>query len=199
VARLPLHNAVRVDEACAVGIADLGENCGHRVIGDPPGRPEGEDPAHRGYRGGSGCLPGRPGSQSRGARLAAPLLATASGRLRQGRFRELVRCLARTAGIGAWEQPSPHCLHHSAITFTSWTPVPPRATSRITPAAKTPRTTRRHDHSRDSLDRNAAYTVAAYLAQQHCRAPRLGASTSSQPCGRHSGNLGRNFADEFVK
>jgi hypothetical protein len=25
-------------------------------------------------------------------------------------------------------------------------------------------TTRRHDHSRDSLDRNAAYTVAAYLA-----------------------------------
>jgi integrase/recombinase XerD len=27
-----------------------------------------------------------------------------------------------------------------------------------------PRTTRRYDHSRDSLDRNAAYTVAAYLA-----------------------------------
>jgi hypothetical protein len=26
------------------------------------------------------------------------------------------------------------------------------------------RTTRRYDHSRDSLDRNAAYTVAAYLA-----------------------------------
>ena len=29
---------------------------------------------------------------------------------------------------------------------------------------KDPRTTRRYDHSRDSLDRNAAYTVAAYLA-----------------------------------
>jgi hypothetical protein len=26
-----------------------------------------------------------------------------------------------------------------------------------------PRTTRRYDHSRDNLDRNAAYTVAAYL------------------------------------
>ena len=29
---------------------------------------------------------------------------------------------------------------------------------------KDPRTTRRYDHYRDSLDRNAAYTVAAYLA-----------------------------------
>jgi integrase len=29
---------------------------------------------------------------------------------------------------------------------------------------KDPRTTRRYDHARDSLDRNAAYVVAAYLA-----------------------------------
>ncbi len=29
---------------------------------------------------------------------------------------------------------------------------------------KDPRATRRYDHSCDSLDRNAAYTVAAYLA-----------------------------------
>lgn len=29
---------------------------------------------------------------------------------------------------------------------------------------KDPRTTGRYDHSRDSLDRNAAYAVAAYLA-----------------------------------
>jgi integrase/recombinase XerD len=29
---------------------------------------------------------------------------------------------------------------------------------------KTPRTTRRYDHSRHSLDRTAACTVAAYLA-----------------------------------
>jgi len=32
------------------------------------------------------------------------------------------------------------------------------------PLAKDPRTTRRYDHSRDNLDRNAAYNVAAYLA-----------------------------------
>ena len=29
---------------------------------------------------------------------------------------------------------------------------------------KAPRATRRYDRSRDSLDRNAAYAVAAYLA-----------------------------------
>ncbi len=50
--------------------------------------------------------------------LTGPLLATASGgRLRQGHLWELVRRLARTAGIGAWEQLSPHSLRHSAITF----------------------------------------------------------------------------------
>ena len=36
---------------------------------------------------------------------------------------------------------------------------------------KDPRTTRRYDHSRDSLDRNAAYTVAAYLALWRTLAP----------------------------
>jgi integrase/recombinase XerD len=39
--------------------------------------------------------------------LSGPLLATATGgRLRQGHLWELVRRLARTAGVGAWEQTS---------------------------------------------------------------------------------------------
>ena len=98
--------------------------------------------------------------------LPGPLLATsAGGRLRQGHLWELVRRLARTAGVGAWEQLSPHCLRHSAITFAQFgRQAPPCATCRTTPATKDPRTTRRYDHSRDSLDRNAAYTVAACLA-----------------------------------
>ena len=32
VVRLLLHNALRVDEACAADVADLGEDCGHRVL-----------------------------------------------------------------------------------------------------------------------------------------------------------------------
>jgi site-specific recombinase XerD len=94
--------------------------------------------------------------------LTGSLLATAGGRLRQGHLWELVRCLARTAGIGAREQLSPHCLRHSAITSldagASLRDVQDYA------SRKDPRTTRRYDHSRDSLDRNTAYTVAAYLA-----------------------------------
>jgi site-specific recombinase XerD len=96
--------------------------------------------------------------------LAGPLLATANGgRLRQGHLWELVRRLACTAGIGAWEQLSPHCLRHSAITFALDAGVSLRGVQDYA-GHKDPRTTRRYDHSRDSLDRNAAYTVAAYLA-----------------------------------
>ena len=85
------------------------------------------------------------------------------GRLRQGYLWDLVRRLARTAGIGTWEQLSPHCLRHSAITFA----LDAGASLRDVPdcaSHKDPRMARRYDHSRDSLDRNTAYTVAAYLA-----------------------------------
>ncbi len=62
--------------------------------------------------------PARRGGRSDARQLAGPLLATASGgRLRQGYRWELVRRLARDAGIQAWDQLSPHCLRHSAITF----------------------------------------------------------------------------------
>ena len=96
--------------------------------------------------------------------LAGPLLATATGgRMRQGHLWELVRRLARMAGVGAWEELSPHSLRHSAITFA----LDAGATLRDVQdyaGHKDSRTTRRYDHSRDSLDRTAACTVAAYLA-----------------------------------
>jgi integrase/recombinase XerD len=96
--------------------------------------------------------------------LGGPLLATATGgRLRQGHLWELVRRLARATGVGAWEQLSPHSLRHSAITFALDVGASLRDMQDYA-GHKDPRTTRRYDHSRDSLDRNAAYTVAAYLA-----------------------------------
>jgi integrase/recombinase XerD len=50
VVRLLLHNALRVDEACAADIADLGEDSCHRVLRVVrKGRPEGEGPAHPGH------------------------------------------------------------------------------------------------------------------------------------------------------
>ena len=168
VIRLLLHNALRVDEACAADVTDLGTDAGHRVLRvTRKGARKARIPlapataaaldaylADRARRGGLGDA----------RQLAGPLLATASGgRLRQGHLWELVRRLARDAGIQAWDQLSPHCLRHSAITFA----LDAGATLRDVQdyaGHKDPRTTRRYDHARDSLDRNAAYAVAAYLA-----------------------------------
>ena len=166
--RLLLHNALRVDEACAADVADLREGSGHRVlrvvrkggrkakIPLTPATVAALDAylAARAERAGMGEW----------RQLSGPLLATAAGgRLRQGHLWELVRRLARTAGVGAWEQLSPHSLRHSAITFALDAGASLRDVQDYA-GHKDPRTTRRYDHSRDSLDRNAAYTVAAYLA-----------------------------------
>ena len=133
--RLLLHNALRVDEACAADIADLGEDSGHRVLRVvrkgarkakiPP------TPATPAWR--PTWPPGRSGPGREWRQLSGPLLATATGgRLRQGHLWELVRRLAHAAGVGAWEQLSPHSLRHSAITF-ALDAAPPCATCRTTP------------------------------------------------------------------
>ncbi len=98
------------------------------------------------------------------AALSAPLLATASGgRFHQGRLWELARRLARLAGIETWQELPPHSLRHSAITCALDAGAALRDVQDYA-GHEDPRTTRRYDHSRDSLDRNAADTVAAYLA-----------------------------------
>jgi site-specific recombinase XerD len=168
VIRLLVHNALRVDEACAADVTDLGADSGHRVL----------RVTRKGAR--RARVPLTPATvaaldayltaRTRQAgledarQLAGPLLATANGgRLRQGHLWELVRRLARAAGIETWDQLSPHSLRHSAITLA----LDAGATLRDVQdyaGHKDPRTTRRYDHSRDNLDRNAAYTVAAYLA-----------------------------------
>jgi integrase/recombinase XerD len=168
VVRLLLHNALRVDEACAADVADLGEDSGHRVLRVVrKGARKAKIPltpatvaaldaylAARAERAGVGEW----------RQLSGPLLATAAGgRLRQGHLWELVRRLARDAGIQAWDQLSPHCLRHSAITFALDAGAALRDVQDYA-GHKDPRTTCRYDHARDSLDRNAAYAVAAYLA-----------------------------------
>ena len=170
VIRLLLHNALRVDEACAADITDLGADAGHRVLRvTRKGARKAKVPltpataaaldaylADRARRAGLGSP----------AQLAGPLLATATGgRLRQGHLSELVRRLARTAGIETWQELSPHSLRHSAITFALDAGAALRDVQDYA-GHKDPRTTRRYDHARDSLDRNAAYAVASYLAEQ---------------------------------
>jgi integrase/recombinase XerD len=168
VIRLLLHNALRVDEACAAGVADLGTDAGHRVLRVTR---KGARKAKIPLTPGTGAAldayladRSRRGGLTSAAELAGPLLATATGgRLRQGHLWELVRRLARAAGIESWQELSPHSLRHSAITFALDAGAMLRDVQDYA-GHKDPRTTRRYDHARDSLDRNAAYAVAAYLA-----------------------------------
>ena len=140
VIRLLLHNGLRVDEACAADVADLGTDTGHRVLrvirkgarkARIPLTPATvaaldvylADRARRGWR-------------SDARQLAGPLLATASGgRLRQGHLWELVRRLARDAGIQAWDQLSRIACGTRRSPSRS-TSARPSAMSRTTPAAR---------------------------------------------------------------
>jgi integrase/recombinase XerD len=140
--RLLLHNALRVDEACAADVTDLGADAGHRVLRVM--RKGGRRARVPLTPAAAAALDAYLADRARRAGLAGPrdldgpLLATATGgRLRQGHLWELVRRLAREAGVETWEQLSPHSLRHSAITSPS-TPGPACATSRTTPGTKTP-------------------------------------------------------------
>jgi site-specific recombinase XerD len=180
VIRLLLHNGLRVDEACAADVADLGTDTGHRVLRvTRKGARKARIPlapataaaldsylADRAHRGGL----------SDARQLAGPLLATASGgRLRQGHLWELVRRLARDAGIQAWDQLSPHCLRHSAITFAQMSGVAlgasfGRSGERARPAVQ-----------RAALEQARSHGSPCTLRDLGCHHPLASSRTMMQP------------------
>lgn len=76
---------------------------------------------------------------------------------------KLVRRLARTAGIASWARLSPHSPRNTSITLALDAGASLRDVQDFA-GHRDPRTTRRYDRSRGSLDRNAAYTLTAHLA-----------------------------------
>ncbi|MHA6631825.1 tyrosine-type recombinase/integrase [Pseudonocardia sichuanensis] len=163
-ARLLLHLGLRVDELAAADVADLGHDRGHRVL----------SVTRKGGRRAVVVLPPSTAA-ALDAYLAAraatspgptvgPLLATSSGgRLDQGALWKLVRRLARAADIPSWAQLSPHSLRHTAITLALDAGAALRDVQDYA-GHRDPRTTRRYDRARDTLDRNAAYVLTTYLA-----------------------------------
>jgi integrase/recombinase XerD len=163
-ARLLLHIGLRVDELAAADVADLGHDRGHRVltVTRKGGRratvvlPPATAAALDAYLDDRASGTGRP--------TEGPLLATVSGgRLDQAALWKLVRRLARAAGIPSWAQLSPHSLRHTAITLALDAGAHLRDVQDFA-GHRDPRTTRRYDRARDTLDRNAAYALTAYLA-----------------------------------
>jgi integrase/recombinase XerD len=142
VIRLLLHNALRVNEACAADVTDLGTDAGHRVLRvTRKGARKARVPLTPAT---AAALDAYLAARARQAgiedvrTLAGPLLATVTGRrLQRGDLWELGRRLACTVGIETWDQLSPHCLRHSAITFALDAGTALR-NCRTTPGTKTP-------------------------------------------------------------
>jgi integrase len=62
----------------------------------------------------------------------------------------------------SWDKLTPHSLRHTAITLALDAGAALRDVQDFA-GHRDPRTTRRYDHARHTLDRTAAYTLTAYL------------------------------------
>ncbi len=94
-----------------------------------------------------------------------PIFVTGGERpLTQAYVFALVRWLARVAGLPAAGQVSPHTLRHSAATAALDDGAPLRDVQDFLGHAD-PRTTRRYDRNRGSLDRSPAHRLGVLYAE----------------------------------
>lgn len=147
---------LRVFEACAADITDLGEEHGHRVL-----RVVG-----KGHKVVLVPLPpavARAVDRATADRGAGPLLVNTQGRRmdRHAATRRL-RHLANDAGIRA-ARMHPHTLRHTYVTTMLDAGVDLRDVQ-IAARHADPRTTMRYDRARTTLDRHPNYILAAYMA-----------------------------------
>ncbi|MEV3927053.1 tyrosine-type recombinase/integrase [Actinomadura coerulea] len=102
-----------------------------------------------------------------------PLFATRTGRpIDQPYVFRLLQRVAKAAGITGADGLSPHSLRHSVATLLLDRGHPLHVVQDFLGHAD-PRTTRRYDHARESLDRSPAYDLGAALAAgvaRHTRA-----------------------------
>jgi len=148
-------NGLRVSEVCGADVTDLGTERGHRVltVTRKRGRVEQVPLAAPTVEALDAHLDGR---------TTGPLFTdNAGGRLDRHDAARVVVRVARAAGIG--KHLSPHSLRHTAVTLALDAGVPLRDVQDMAGHAD-PRTTRRYDRARQSLDRHATYALAGYLA-----------------------------------
>lgn len=148
-------NGLRISEALEVDVADLGVERGHRTL----------RMRRKGGRVATAPLAPRTAAavdELVGERTRGPIFATRSGRRldRQAAWK-LVRRLAIAAGIT--HAISPHSFRHGFVTAALEAGVSLRDVQDAAGHAD-PRTTRRYDRARHSLDRHATYSVAAFVA-----------------------------------
>jgi integrase/recombinase XerD len=144
-------NGLRISEALGATVDDLGHERGHRTltISRKGGAASIVPLAPRTNEAISAMLAGRE---------EGPLFATSSGRsMDRHAAQKVVRRLARQAKVD--KRISPHSLRHAFVTAALDAGVSLRDVQDAAGHAD-PRTTRRYDRARYSLDRHPTYTVA---------------------------------------
>ncbi|MDQ3573414.1 MAG: tyrosine-type recombinase/integrase [Actinomycetota bacterium] len=147
-------NGLRVSEACATNVEDLGLERGHRILrivgkGNKPG-----------------VIPLVPRAARTidlavGERCEGPILRRCDGqRLDRRTAHRWVRSIAKRAGLG---QVHPHMLRAAFIMAALDAGVPLRDVQ-IAARHADPRTTTVYDRRRQNFDRHAAYVVVAFVA-----------------------------------
>jgi integrase/recombinase XerD len=147
---------LRIFEATAADIADLGEEHGHRVL----------RVCGKGTKVVLIPLPpaaGRAIDRATGFRSSGPILLNTRGtRMDRHAATRRLRHLAKTAGVPI-TKPHPHMLRHTFVTTMLDAGVDLRDVQ-IAARHADPRTTMRYDRARQNLDRHPNYILAAYMA-----------------------------------
>jgi integrase/recombinase XerD len=147
---------LRIFEATAADIADLGEEHGHRVL----------RVCGKGTKVVLIPLPpavARAIDRAIGARAGGPILLNSRGaRMDRHAATRRLRRLADTAGVQI-TRPHPHMLRHTFVTTMLDAGVDLRDVQ-IAARHADPRTTMRYDRARKNLDRHPNYVLAAYMA-----------------------------------
>ena len=147
---------LRIFEACALDIADLGEEHGHRVL-----RVVGK--GHKVVLVPLAPAVGRSVDRAIGDRTTgALLLNTRAGRLDRHSATRRLKHLAAAARIRL-PRMYPHMLRHTYVTTMLDAGVDLRDVQ-IAARHADPRTTMRYDRARTTLDRHPNYILAAYMA-----------------------------------
>ncbi|WP_432499086.1 tyrosine-type recombinase/integrase [Kineococcus auxinigenes] len=147
---------LRIFEACALDITDLGEEHGHRVL-----RVVGK--GHKIVLVPLAPAVGRAVDRAISDRVAGPLLLnTRGGRLDRHSATRRLRHLAADARIRL-PRMHPHMLRHTYVTTMLDAGVDLRDVQ-IAARHADPRTTMRYDRARTTLDRHPNYILAAYMA-----------------------------------
>lgn len=158
-------NGLRVSEACGARVEDLDDVRGHRVLTvQRKGGKRAQFPLAPRTAAAIAELPSMTQGleDAAGSRVSPPAPGPAVQLIGLDRFGagRLVRHLAAAAGIT--KRISPHSLRHSFCTLALDAGVALRDVQDAMGHAD-PRTTRRYDRGRQSLDRHATYAVASFV------------------------------------